>query len=918
MKRVFDSFFVILCVFCLPSAAGVPSVATAQSAALTIVSSGPQGELKNREDANEIRIVFSEPMVAVGRIPDKVTAPFVKISPAIAGTFRWSGSTILIFTPQQPLPFATSYQVTVDTSATAVSGRKLAKQVTFRFTTPTATLVETRWYRRGGTVNGRLVVMLTFNQPVRAADVVAALSATLEPHDWVPPSFSAEQTSRLKAADPAALEQFDRKVKATQQVAASREAVQLRPTTDWNRKDFPPSPRMVVLETVSAIPPEAWVKLTFGRTLRSPAGPATPSRVQSYTIEAERAFFITGFYCAERCDPDQRNPIQLTSEVDIKTVAPAITVSDVTDKPRTVSKAGAPKPRPDYELDRTNEVTLEDAGYDAQRPNRKYAVMARADMRSADGQTLGYPWLGVVDNWHHRAFTSFGDGHGVWEKDGGTTLPFYARNLQNVTQWAARLQPSDLMPTLRQLQAKVFRIPPAGPGTPRKLPVTPDRVQSHGMDLSQSLQPGGMGIVWTAVREGTPIARSRTYAPAGTTRTRASLIQVTNLGLTVKDSPQNTLVLVTRLDNGTPVPGARVSIVRPDNSTHWSGTTGADGVAIAPTTPLRNPDNWWEFAFIVMAEKDGDVAYVGSDWNEGISPWEFGTGVNLVEAAPLLRGTVFTDRGVYRLGEEVHLKAVLRHNSPTGIRLLPPATPVIITVRDSQNRIVEERTVRVNDWSSAEWTMRLPADGALGNYSLRALLESDRPKPAAANAQRRGGEDPDSEHDYRLYQKSVRGSFLVAAYRRPDFRVDVTLNPAGAIAGDSLKGVVTARYLFGAPMGDRPISWKFDTSPGFDAPATITDKYPDDRWVFVGEPKDEQFDQTVIASEQVKLAGDGQLTLDLKTERQAGVPRIYRLEGDVEDVSRQHIANRSSVVVHPAPWYVGVKRPRTSSSRRVA
>ena len=71
----------------------------------------------------------------------------------------------------------------------------------------------------------------------------------------------------------------------------------------------------------------------------------------------------------------------------------------------------------------------------------KYVVTARADLKSADGQTLGYPWLGIVDNWHFRAFTSFGDGHGVWEKDGGTTLPFYSRNLQNVTQWAARLQP---------------------------------------------------------------------------------------------------------------------------------------------------------------------------------------------------------------------------------------------------------------------------------------------------------------------------------------------------------------------------------------------------------------------------------------------------------------------------------------------
>ena len=39
------------------------------------------------------------------------------------------------------------------------------------------------------------------------------------------------------------------------------------------------------------------------------------------------------------------------------------------------------------------------------------------------------------------------------------------------------------------------------------------------------------------------------------------------------------------------------------------------------------------------------------------------------------------------------------------------------------------------------------------------------------------------------------------------------------------------------------------------------------------------------------------------------MPYSYTLEGDVEDVSRQHIANRASLTVHPAPWYIGVRRP---------
>ena len=51
--------------------------------ALTVVHAGPQGEVASLNDANEIRIVFSEPMVSLGRIPAQVNAPFVRISPAI-------------------------------------------------------------------------------------------------------------------------------------------------------------------------------------------------------------------------------------------------------------------------------------------------------------------------------------------------------------------------------------------------------------------------------------------------------------------------------------------------------------------------------------------------------------------------------------------------------------------------------------------------------------------------------------------------------------------------------------------------------------------------------------------------------------------------------------------------------------------
>jgi uncharacterized protein YfaS (alpha-2-macroglobulin family) len=881
--------------------------------ALTIVNAGPRGEVASLDEANEIRIVFSEPMVALGRIPSRPAVPFVRITPAIPGSFRWSGTTILIFTPdpRRPLPFATTYRVTVDASATAVSGRTLAKPETFTFTTPTVKLLQTHWYRRGGTVDGRMVLLLRFNQPVTRTNIASAVSAALEPHDWTAPSFTPPALARLKAADPTALDRFNAKVAATRAVARSSAPVPLRLTTDWDRERFPESPDLVAFETVQPVAPESHVRLTVAPTVRSPAGPATPGRPQQFTVEAEPAFFITGFWCTAQCDADRRNPIRTRSLVRTADFASALEVT----KLAPGAEQRVPKPaatrRDESDLDYGGGLVIEDAGYDPQPPASRYAVTLAPGMKSADGQTLGYTWLGVVDNWHMRAFTSFGDGQGVWEKAGGTQLPFYARNMAAVSQWVVPVPTGELMPLLVRLQEQNFRQSPSGSGIMRTIGGTPDRIQSHGLDLAPALRPGGAGIVWASVREGEAIPQSRRIADDQRERTKSSIVQVTNLGLTVKDSPQNTLIFVTRLDTGAPVANAAVSIVRTDNSTFWRGATDAGGVAIAPNTRLRDPDQWWRFDFIVTAEKDGDVAYVGSDWNEGISPWEFGTGVNLDQRDPMLRGTVFTDRGVYRLGEEVQLKAVLRHNAPNGVRLLPANTPVFVTVRDSQNRVVDERTVRVNDWSSAEWRMTLPPDGTLGNYSLRAILESDRPQPKTPEEQRPGTTPSPEDDTYVGWEKSVHGSFLVAAYRRPDFRVDVTLTGGAAIAGDPLTGTVLARYLYGAPMGARPVSWKFAKSPGYGAPAAITERFGGDRWVFVGwGDSDEAPPETgSIRSDETTLGEDGRVALDLETKRDAGVPYIYSLEGDVEDASRQHIANRATIVVHPAPFYVGVRRP---------
>src|SRR6476619_5831863 len=98
-------------------------------------------------------------------------------------------------------------------------------------------------------------------------------------------------------------------------------------------------------------------------------------------------------------------------------------------------------------------------------------------------------------------------------------------------------------------------------------------------------------------------------------------------------------------------------------------------------------------------------------------------------------------------------------------------------------------------------------------------------------------------------------------------------------------------------MGARPVTWTFTKSPLSDAPAAVHAGYPDDRWIFVGWSEDDERSETgPVKREETQLA-------------KTGIPYAYTLEGDVEDVSRQHIANRATVTVHPAPWYIGVRKP---------
>lgn len=860
--------------------------------ALRVVSAGPVGETATNAETNEVRVVFSEPMVVLGKIPQPVVAPYFRIEPAVKGSFRWSGTTTLIFTPDKALPNATQYKVTIDRSAKAISGSTLDQPYSWTFTTPTLRLISTDWYRRS---SGAVVIALRFNQPIDADVLLPHLKLTTSGHTIEIPEIPEAGLERLRKKEPQALAAFEAKKKSALAAAASDgQPVFAFLATEWDRKRFPASPALVVLETKPGIAHDTSILVTIDEKLaKSPAHVRTGVE-QNYTIELAPALFVAGLDCLEKCDPEQRNAVNFRtrSGVPFANAVSAVTVVDITDPAK---EAPLKKKKSDSDYDYPSwGYGLDELGYSLQ-PGRRYAVRVDPSLKSFDGQTLGYAWVGVVENWQKSAFVSFGSGYGVWETSGGPVLPFHARNFKSVRQWLAPLDLEQLMPTMLSMRQSGFNsTPPGAKPQTRTLNLPLNKTAAIGFDLKPALGEDNLGLAWAAMQPGDPVARSSVYDPSPV----STLVQATNLGISVKDSPQNTVILVTRLDDAKPVAGANVSIRDIANKVFWSGTTDANGIAVAPDTDLRRSkkgatggDEWedsWsalsELHFVVIAEKDGDVAYVGSDWNEGLAPWFFDLRYDLAEAEPQLRGQVFADRGVYKLGEEVHFKAIARADTPNGMELLPAGAKIEITLRDSQSNEVDTRTLDANAWSAAEWTFRIPANAPLGNWSV-----------SAKSPGRRG---------------TINGEILVAAYRRPDFRVDVTLGSDAAIAGADLAGRVSARYLFGAPMPEKPVRWTYSKIELLDVPSKVTERFPTERYVFLGRDWDAPYPSAVtIEQNSETLDRKGELNKTLETERAAGAPFEYRFEGAVTDVTRQEIAGRASYRVDPAPWYIGLKTP---------
>ncbi|MBN3787050.1 MG2 domain-containing protein [Burkholderia sp. Ac-20353] len=260
-------------------------------------------------------------------------------------------------------------------------------------------------------------------------------------------------------------------------------------------------------------------------------------------------------------------------------------------------------------------------------------------------------------------------------------------------------------------------------------------------------------------------------------------VLVTNLGVHLKQGRENSVVWVTTLDKGKPVPNAQVRVSDCNGDEIAAGKTDAQGL-LKIDGPFESKhecktdrfDDYFVSARVDDPKTGPDMAFVSSGWNRGIEAWRFNVPTDM-DSAPTVRAHTVFDRTLLRAGETVSMKHFVRTETLQSLAF-PSQYPTRVTIR----HLGSGQTYRLPlTWAadhSADTRFTLPPAAKLGEYSVE--LEG-------------GPEDAPTSSYY-------SGSFRVEAFRLP-----------------VLKGTIGARDAQKSPLvavKDAPLAVQIDYVSG--------------------------------------------------------------------------------------------------------
>jgi len=194
-------------------------------------------------------------------------------------------------------------------------------------------------------------------------------------------------------------------------------------------------------------------------------------------------------------------------------------------------------------------------------------------------------------------------------------------------------------------------------------------------------------------------------------------VLMTDMGLLVKHNADNTKpIYIVSFDQGKPVKKAEVSLLARNGQVLFHGKTNAQGMILLPDFSQSSGS---QAPVAIIAQRDEDFAFIPyARRDRALNYSRFNTAGN----RPLARGLNafgFTDRGIFRPGESIHLGFILKNKDWTP---LPSTLPLRFIVKDPQNNHVYEDTVTFDTEGLNAFTVDSQLSWLSGKYHAGIYL----------------------------------------------------------------------------------------------------------------------------------------------------------------------------------------------------
>lgn len=393
-----------------------------------------------------------------------------------------------------------------------------------------------------------------------------------------------------------------------------------------------------------------------------------------------------------------------------------------------------------------------------------------------------------------------------------------------------------------------------------------------GDELGNGLAPG---IYYLRVEDVDTETPSRGY-------NRSHIMVVSNANLVVKHTLDSMMIWATDVQTGLPIPNAAVTVYG-DNGEYRevaSGITNADGVL---TLAIPEPLGDYQRRVIVL-ESENYFGVGSTEWSSGIQPYQFGQRYTYYPSEYSIY--MYTDRPVYRPGQPVYIRGIVRQQDD--IAITPPDIDTVpVYVANGFGDTIFEGDVPLNEYGSFNLELDLADDVQLGFYSAVAEIETARG----------------------YYNPRGQIRFNVAEYRLPEFLVDVEATTEEVVQGGTVEVTVDSTYFFGGSVSDATVEY-----------SVIAENYffryeGAGRYDFIDYNYDSGPSAFYASSERGTIASgmdvtneQGEFVIEIPAElSDAAQSQNFIVEATVRDETGQSVSGRGTVTVHQGEVYIGAR-----------